>query len=77
MSKQILKQVFTLIPQSPAWSLQLLQYKYTNRDGLQYSARQIAIDPEDKLKAFLNEIAQYYGGSDRLETVDDYWRLCE
>lgn len=74
MSKEYLQTVFNSMKQCPAWSLQVLQYKYTVRDGLKYTARQIAIEPEEKLKEHIERIASFYvdTGLNRFESVDDY-----
>ena len=74
MSKQYLQQVFKSIMQCPAWSLQVLQFKYTIRDGLKYTARQIAIEPETKLREHIEKIAAFYTDAvlNKYESVDDY-----
>ena len=74
MSKEYLETVFNSIKQCPAWSLQVLQFKYYVRDGLKYTARQISIEPETKLKEHIERIASYYVdiGLSKFESVDDY-----
>ena len=74
MSKEYLETVFNSIKQCPAWSLQVLQFKYYVRDGLKYTARQISIEPETKLKEHIERIASYYVdiGLKKFESVDDY-----
>ena len=74
MSKEYVQMVFNSIKKCPAWSLQVLQFKYTARDGLKYLARQIAIEPETKLKEHIERIASYYinTGLKKFESVDDY-----
>lgn len=74
MSKKYLQQIFATIKQSPAWSLQILQFKYIARTGLKYTARQIAVEPETKLKEHIEKIAAFYMGTglNKFESVDEY-----
>ena len=74
LSKQYLIEVFKSIKQCPIWSLQVLQFKHTIRDGLKYASRQIAIEPEERLREYINKISTYYSdtGLDKFESVDNY-----
>lgn len=75
MSKQYLKEIFSHLTESRAWSLQVVQVKNSSRNGISYICREVEIDPSDRLLQYINDTATYYNsekGIDSFSSVDDY-----
>lgn len=78
MSIERLKMIFENLENCNNWSLQLLRIIDYARDGkIKYGARQISLNPDDKLNSFVSEIAKKYlsegkGGLSSYVTVIPY-----
>lgn len=75
MSKQYLKTIFSHLTECRAWSLQVVQVKNSNKNGISYLCREVEIDPVERLLQYIRDIAAYYNsdkGIDSFSSVDDY-----
>ena len=65
MSIELLKSAFESIQHGTDWSLQLLRITSSRRDGTKYASRQISLEPDTRLDAFVHDIADRYLGTEK------------
>lgn len=65
MSIELLKSTFESIPHGNDWSLQLLRITTSKRTGTKYASRQIILEPDTCLNAFVYDIARRYLGTEK------------
>lgn len=64
---EILKKVFENVSTCSAWSLQILEFSHTKRNGSTYLAREINISPSGKLTEHIQSLSDKYLDNDKNE----------
>lgn len=62
---EILKKVFENVSTCSAWSLQILEFNHTKRNGSTYLAREINISPDGKLTKHVKNLSDKYLSNDK------------
>lgn len=65
MSLEKIRAMFEALSNCTAWSLQLLKINNSKQNGTSYIAREITLSPKGRLKAFVEEISDYYVGENK------------
>lgn len=65
MTVEILKNVFENVSTCSAWSLQILEFNHTKRNGSTYLAREINISPDGKLTKHVKSLSDKYLSNDK------------
>lgn len=60
MSIEKLKQIFTALPSSEAWALQVLKIKNSKRENTSYMGYEVMFTPTGKLHDFVSDISKRY-----------------
>lgn len=72
MSLALIHNIFTEIIESENWSVHLLGFKHSKRNGTSYNCRRIELEPQQKTQNIIEEISQLYRGQNgRLSKYSD------
>ena len=65
MSLNLINSIFLSIKENENWSMHLLGYKHSKRNGTIYNCRRIELEPRQKIQELVNEISELYIGDNR------------
>ena len=65
MSLELVKEIFQKIPDCESWSLHLLGFKHSKRNGTAYNCRKIELEPSSEMDQLLHNISNLYVGEDK------------
>lgn len=65
MSLQIINRIFSSIKESENWSVHLLGYKHSKKNGTIYNCRRIELEPRNKIQELINDISHIYVSNDK------------
>ena len=72
MSQELLDNIFRKIAESENWSVHLLGFKHSKRNGTSYNCRRIELEPKHKTQSIIEEISKLYSGQNgRLSKYGD------
>lgn len=72
MSLELINNIFSKITENENWSVQLLGFKHSKRNGTSYNCRRIELEPQQKTQNIIEEISQLYIGTNgRLSKYSD------
>ena len=73
MSLNLINNIFSSIEISENWSVHLLGFKHSKKNGTIYNCRRIELEPKQKIQELINEISKLYIGGNqcRLSKYDD------
>lgn len=72
MSLELINNIFTQIAENENWSVHLLGFKHSKRNGTSYNCRRIELEPKEKMQNIIEEISQVYTGTNgRLSKYSD------
>lgn len=63
MSLELINNIFTQITENENWSVHLLGFKHSKRNGMSYNCRRIELEPQEKMQNIIEEISQIYTGT--------------
>lgn len=65
MSLQIINSIFSSIKESENWSVHLLGFKHSKKNGTIYNCRRIELEPRNKIQELINDISGMYVSNDK------------
>lgn len=65
MSLQLINNIFWSIKENENWTVHLLGFKHSKRNGTIYNCRRIELEPKQKTQELVNEISELYIESER------------
>jgi hypothetical protein len=72
MSLELIDNIFSKIAESENWSVYLLGFKHSKRNGTSYNCRRIELESQQKIQNIIEEISQLYiGANGRLSKYGD------
>ena len=76
MSLDLLKDIFTSLPNYRDWHAYLLSFTHSAHQGTTYNCRRIEFDPADRLNSHIQDISSRYVGETE-SNLDKYLDVCE
>lgn len=76
MSITLIRTIFECLPDCQNWSVHLLRFHHTKRNGTQYNCRLIQLEPQERLYRLIQEISESYceGSENHLKKYTDLRR---
>ena len=62
MSLDLVKEIFSALPDCKEWHAHLLSFTHSKRHGTTYNCRRIELEPSERLSALIRDIAAGYVG---------------
>lgn len=65
MSLELVKEIFQKLPDCKNWSVHLLGFKHSKRNGTIYNCRKIELEPAGEMNKLIKSISELYMGEDK------------
>lgn len=62
MSLDLVKEIFSVLPDCEEWHAHLLSFKHSKRRGTTYNCRKIELEPSERLQVLIHDISSGYIG---------------
>jgi len=73
MSLDLVKEIFSALPDCKEWHAHLLSFKHSKRNGTTYNCRRIELEPSERLSILIQDISSRYTdeGNNKLDSYVD------
>lgn len=72
MSLDLIKEIFSALPDCKEWHAHLLSFTHSKRHGTTYNCRRIELEPSERLRVLIQDISGYIGeGKNKLNKYVD------
>ena len=76
MSLDLLKEIFSALPDCKEWHAHLLSFTHSKRNGTTYNCRRIELEPSERLSILIQDISSRYTDEGK-NKLDNYVDVCE